>query len=508
MRSLCGRRLTSYGNCDILLSNRFPERGVILIEIKRALRPFKMRLALEGALRGAAAGALTVLPVWLALILLRRIAGIGGAWAQRMPLVWLAASALWYALRYRPTDRKTAARIDAAGQMERAATMVEFAGSDGVLPRLQREDAASQLKKLPASVIRISVSRPALIACACLAALTAAAALAPQAAYDALPFARPARQQEDPEAAILREKLEQLRGQIDASELKEADKEQLLARLDALFDQLNAGRLDLAALGSIREMMDDMSGTIAELTPRDTYAAVLLEYESLQPLGEAIFGGNMDIVTLVIDSMSHQLLTKDDIEQVDALMDLVYDVNASLSKPLRDTSQENLRQAMMMLAGGLESAAGLVYSRRDNTSMIETAFDSLKIYISEFLGVPLQEERYDPYADKWWEDPDAPKQYSAAMRIPLKKEIVLSPAETEHVYDPPKALGMSSYAPGEPDGKGGTQRIPAPADGAKDGTVPYGTVYGAYYAQYLEAVQSGALPESLADEAEAYFGGI
>ena len=478
------------------------------IDIRRALRPFTRRLALEGALRSAAAGALTVLPVWLALILLQRIAGIGGKWAGRMPFVLAGVSALWYALFFRPTDKKTAARIDEAGLLARASTMVEFAGSDGVLQRLQREDAAARLKELPLSAIRISLPRRTLIACLFLTALTAAAALAPQAAYDALPFAKSIQPQENPEAAMLREKLEQLRGQIDAAELKEADKEKLLAQLETLLLQLDAGRLDLAALSSIRAMMEEMSGVIVELTPRDTYAAVLLEFESLQPLGEAIFGGNMDIVTLVIDSMAHQLLTKDGMAQVDALMDLVYDVNASLAKPLRDKSQENLRQAMMMLASGLESAAELVYSRRDNTAMIETAFDGLKIYISEFLGVPLQQERYDPYADKWWEDPNAPKQYSAAMRIPAEKEIVLSPAETEHVYDPPKALGMSSYAPGEPDEKGGTQRILAPADEDRDGTVPYGTVYGAYYARYLEAAGGGALPEALREEAEAYFGGI
>ena len=481
---------------------------MIVIDIRRALMPFKRRMALEAALRSIVAGGLTVLPAWLALILCRRIFGLGGALGGYMPPAFIAAAALWYLLRYRPTDRKTAARIDASGQLARASTMVEFAGNDGVLHRLQREDTAARLKALSPSVIRISVSAPAAVACACLLALTAGAALAPQAAYDALPFACAPQQAENPEAALLREKLEQLRGQIDGAQLKQADKEKLFAQLDTLLAQLDAGRMDLAALQSIRQMMDDMSGVIVELTPRDTYAAVLLEFESLKPLGEAIFGGNMDIVTLVIDSMAHALLTKDGMEQVDALMDLVYDVNASLAKPLRDTSQENLRQAMMMLAGGLESAAELVYSRRDNTAMIETAFDSLKIYISEFLGVPLQQERYDPYADKWWEDPNAPKQYSAAMRIPLKQEVVLSPAETEYVYDPPKALGMSSYAPGEPDEKGGTQRILAPADESRDGTVPYGTVYGAYYARYLDAAQSGAVPEALREEAEAYFGGI
>lgn len=85
-------------------------------------------------------------------------------------------------------------------------------------------------------------------------------------------------------------------------------------------------------------------------------------------------------------------------EQVDALMNLVYDVNGSLAKPLRDNSQEQLRQAMMMFAGGLESAAEMVYNGRDNTQMIDTALETVETYIRDYLGVPEEGERYDPFA--------------------------------------------------------------------------------------------------------------
>lgn len=101
---------------------------------------------------------------------------------------------------------------------------------------------------------------------------------------------------------------------------------------------------------------------------------------------------------MILDSMGRRLHEKTGMEQVDALMNLVYDVNGSLAKPLRDNSQEQLRQAMMMFAGGLESAAEMVYNGRDNTQMIDTALETVETYIRDYLGVPEEGERYDPFA--------------------------------------------------------------------------------------------------------------
>ena len=52
------------------------------------------------------------------------------------------------------------------------------------------------------------------------------------------------------------------------------------------------------------------------------------------------------------------------------------------------------------------------------------------------------------------------------------------------------------------------QRILAPRDEKQDGTVPYGQVYGPYYARYLEAISGDAVPEALQEAVKAYFDGI
>ena len=477
------------------------------IELKKALRPFMRKLAAESALRSALSGGAIALGVWLAAALVCRVTGrrIEGMY---MLALWAVIAAALYLLRDRPTREKLARRLDAAcGTQDRISTMVEFAGHDSALHELQREDAIRHLNSLSPSLLKIRVPAASALICACLGVLVFCVPLIPDSLIERLPGAA---QQESEEAAMLRGKIMELRAAVEGGELDAADREKLLKQVDALLAQLDAGRMDIAALQSVREMMEQTSQTVAELTPRDTYTAAMLEFESLKPLGEAIFKKNMDVVTLVFDNIRFELTKKEGTEQMNALMDLVYDINASLAKPLRDNSQDNLRQGMMMLAGGFETAAQMVLNKRDNSQMIDTAIEGAETYIREFLGVASDEERYDPYDEIRAQRAGKPAQISKVYTVGAAalQEVVLSPSETEHVYDPPQGADRSGYVPGGTDETGAAQRIPAPKDKNKDGTVPYGKVYGTYYAQYLQQAADGVIPEGLEDALEAYFNGL
>ncbi|MBR3796456.1 MAG: hypothetical protein IKK34_10625 [Clostridia bacterium] len=465
------------------------------------------RLAAEAAIRSALAGGVIALCVWLGMALACRITG-GHVNGLHVTALWAIAAALFYLLRWRPTRRKLARRLDAAaGTKDRVSTMVEFASEHSCLHELQREDAIRCLGALSPSCVKIRIPAAAALACTALGALIAFVPMIPDSVFAQLPGAA---QQESEEAAMLRGKIMELRAAVEESGLEAQDSERLLRQVDALLAQLDAGSMDIAALQSVREMIEKTSQAVVELTPRDTYVAAMLEFESLKPLGEAIFKKNMDVVTLVFDNIRYELSRKEDAEQVNALMDLVYDINASLSKPLRDNSQENLRQGMMMLAGGFETAAQMVLNRRDNSQMIETAIEGTQTYIREFLGVASDEERYDPYDEIRAQRAGKPAQISKVYTVgaAAAQEVVLSPSETEHVYDPPQGAGRSGYVPGGTDETGAVQRIPAPKDKKKDGTVPYGTVYGTYYAKYLQQAADGVIPKALEDALEAYFNGI
>lgn len=479
--------------------------SVIDIDMKRSLAPFKRRLCWEAVLKSVLAAGIAVLPVWLAAVVLRRLTGAAFVTPAAMLGAWLTLALILFAVHFHPTDKAVAARLDALGLKDRTSAMVEFAKEDGVLYRLQREDAVRSLERVSPEMLKLRISKVQAAICLVLAMLVGAASLVPDEVIALIPGIVP---QESEEVILLREKIEELRDVVEGSELQEADKVRLLAQLDVMMEQTKAGRMEISALQEVRRLMDVMNSTVVELTPRDTYAAAMLEYESLETLGEAIFKGNLDVVTLVFDGFAYQLTQVKDAEQVSALMDLVYDINGSLAKPIRDDSQETIRQAMMALAGGLEMAAEMVYSHRDNTQMIERSLYYAEESIREFLGADQpQEERYDPFAKTPEELAAMPqKRYSSAP--PVQIVTVLSPTETEHVYDPPDSVFMGSYKPGAADDQGGVQRILAPKDEAQDGTVPYGEVYGTYYAGYLKAKGEEAIPEGLEELAEAYFNGI
>ena len=290
---------------------------------------------------------------------------------------------------------------------------------------------------------------------------------------------------------------------VQSGKITEADVD---ARLDELLTRLDEGYADIAAVQEIRDAMTGMEQTVQELTPRDTYTAAMIEYESLQKLGEAIYDQNMDTVIMILDSMGRRLHEKTGMEQVDALMNLVYDVNGSLAKPLRDNSQEQLRQAMMMFAGGLESAAEMVYNGRDNTQMIDTALETVETYIRDYLGVPEEGERYDPFAHmdygKGSKPSGAPSPEAANVEKPKSR------METEYVYDPPEALKASGYQPGALNERGERQRLSADTRERPMGAVPYGEVYGRYYAAYLSMIEDETFPQALREAAQAYMNGL
>ena len=129
-------------------------------EISRALRPFQKKLAAEAALRAVCVSGLFALPVWLALALARRCFGgaVGRPEALMLP-VWALLAAALYALRYRPTQKRLAARLDALCGMDRVATAMEFSGDSGVLCRLQREDTADRLKKTDVRALPMRLRR-------------------------------------------------------------------------------------------------------------------------------------------------------------------------------------------------------------------------------------------------------------------------------------------------------------------------------------------------------------
>lgn len=466
---------------------------------RRALRPLRLKLIAEAAIRSALAGGLIVLPVWLIGAVIERAAGL--KCAPYMFGLWIIAALLFYGLRYRPSMKQLARRIDALDHRDSVGTMLEFSDSPSILCKIQREDALKRLQALEPSAIRMRVSVPALLICAAFGAGIALIYALPDAAFVWLPMYQEA---ESEEQTMLRQKIGQMREEVSASSLSDKQKAELLTRLDEMEAQMESGNLDMSMLTEISRRMDEMSTSADQLAPLATYAQALLDQETLKDLGAAILDEDMKAVRGALSDMGDRLNGLEGNDQINAIMDVIDDIAATLKRPLQDESQAKLTHAMVVLSGDLENAATANYEHRDNKRMIDRALESAGDRIEKFLGGDRA------YEEAQEETPSEAESEAAAYRPhtfkdgeSFKKQ---PPSETEYVYDPPESVREIEYAPGEIGKDGKEQRVLAPDDKTLDGTVPYGTVFGRYYAQYLD--DQPGLPENLQEEIEAYFNGM
>ena len=74
---------------------------------------------------------------------------------------------LFYKLKYQPTAKKVARRVDELGLEERIITMQELQNDNSYIAKRQREDALAALKSVSSNMIKIIVSAPLIIAVAC-----------------------------------------------------------------------------------------------------------------------------------------------------------------------------------------------------------------------------------------------------------------------------------------------------------------------------------------------------
>ncbi len=461
-------------------------------EQKKGMRPWRRRVAAEAALNAALWAGAFVLPAWLALALVCR--GTGADWARYrpyMPGAWALLAALLYLFRFRPTPRRVAGRVDALAGGDRVSTMVEFQKSGSLLCRLQRQDALARLGRLRPRALRIRFSALALAVCLASAAGVAGVELLPDPAR---PASQPAA--ESQESAMLRGKVEQLRQQVEASPLTQEEKDQLLEALALMEEQIPSGTLDLSMLTEISQRIEAWSAAEDQQEPLTSYAQALLEQESLRPLGQAILAQDGEAVRQALDRMEESLTALEGNQQVNALMGLVYDIGATLKRPLQDEGQAKLAHTMAVLSGDLEGAAALKYGRQGPNAAIGQALDKAEAGIAAFLSGD------QAYPEPEEEDPKAVLRTPSPFSAGGAGEQPLLPAQTEYVYDPPSS-GTAGYVPGELDERGNPQRILAPEDESLDGTVPYGQVLSRYYARYLD--EQSALPQDLWETIQRYF---
>ena len=108
--------------------------------------------AVVGAICGFIAALITwftaLKPAWLCILISVGAFVLAGA----------VAGVILYFVKFRPTAKSSAKRLDGLGMRERMITMLELEDDDSLIAKIQREDAKEQLSKIPTSRIKIALS--------------------------------------------------------------------------------------------------------------------------------------------------------------------------------------------------------------------------------------------------------------------------------------------------------------------------------------------------------------
>lgn len=124
------------------------------------------RLSKEGFVKSLLCGLCVAAGVLCVVAFGLWMSGAKGFWIAI--IAWAAAlfiaTPLFYFVKFRPTTKEMAKRVDMLGLEERILTMTELEGDDSFIAMKQREDAKNALEKVNASLIKFAVSVPLIIA--------------------------------------------------------------------------------------------------------------------------------------------------------------------------------------------------------------------------------------------------------------------------------------------------------------------------------------------------------
>ncbi len=128
---------------------------------RKIYEKYRKRIVKEGILKSVLLGDIIGLAVFLVTAFFSWFfdykAGLFIALAL-FGVISTAATLLFYFLRYRPTVKQVACRIDALGLEERMLTMTELEGDDSYIARAQREDTIRALGSVDHMLLKIAIS--------------------------------------------------------------------------------------------------------------------------------------------------------------------------------------------------------------------------------------------------------------------------------------------------------------------------------------------------------------
>lgn len=500
--------------------------------MQKQLRPYRRRIVLEAALHAAAAGIAVGLGVLGAFMTVCHLF-FDAPSLERCLLVLLGAGLLagllLYAVHYRPTQKYVAARIDALGLGERLGTMLAFRHVSTELMRLQEQDALAHLAQLSPRDIAISFPKKKLLLVAALALVVLAMTPAPYLHITLqLPGGDIAAEEElSAESRRIQEMLELLRAQIDASDLSDEEKRALMEQLSAMEAEFDGSMASLAALAEMTQSYEDLASKLTGgMNTGASLAATLMQMGgSLATLGEGIFDQDPNLVRRAFAEMEETLLEdvrrnneKGELLSLEQNLDMAITVAAEQEADrylidILDPFTEQLHELYEQSLAKLDIEASLHTALYRTQEYICISFYSAvtrEMVAQAFAAGERQNIAEEGGSGAEGEEEGGGSGYSSMLYRQGAQGVSIGGGEdmrenivaTERMYEPTLDTTLDgSYVPGADD-----RRSVSVMDNS--GHIPYGDVYGLYYARMLEELLEQQLPEDMLRVIENYFYGM
>jgi len=485
------------------------------MDIKNLFASFRRRMLAEALVRtcliSLTAGAAAVLLI-----------SVGGHLTQTEPragLLWIAfggvfaaASVPVYCFALRPTDQRVARRIDSIGLQERVGTMLEYRDDPTEIARIQRTDAVHHIGRVLPEQIPWNIRKKEIAGCIVSVFLAALMLILP---YDLPLFGVTVRADAGEQVQIVRDLIEELRENLRQSELEKAEREALEELIRELEEELReeaASRLEQAA--EMQEAARDLREMLEEGITRDEIGEALQQYDMTEKLGEAIQRGDSDAVSEALDELENALNEDPSKtgELADDLRRALEDAGTDPDDPLHAALEEFASDLKRIEEQGLEDEAfsgelgeafdeaeEAIRSALERQAALEEELGQMQDALERAKDEMLGNEPGEMPAEEGMGEGEGEGEMPGGM--PGQE----MPQEGMPGGDMPRDGTGDGTGSGAAGGEDAYDRMTEPIYDPYSGSVAYGEVFASYYAEYLDALESGDVPQELQDIMDSYF---
>ena len=418
---------------------------------------------------------------------------------------------LWQMLLRYPTASRIAARLDEMGLQERAGTMLAFAKDHSTMARLQRKDAQAHIAKVSPKEIPFRFRKKQALVCLIAVVLAVAMLLLPANAFS--PNSGMSAQ-EAARAQAVAELIDQMRQQVADAKLPSELEKTLNDILDQLEQALLATDNQLEQAILIDQAMQQMQSATAMVLSRYQIGTALQRFELTRTLGQQVCEGDTIAIPLTLDELEIFLVqTAANITKLSNNISLALeDCGIAPQDPLYMAFEYFARNiahfSYAMNQTPEEEDFGITPEPNDPEAMAEVFNQAEALILAALDEQAVLEAEMDTL--------HASLQQSSQSLLDDKQEGAVQQAPGQGCMD---MTGQVSSGGGNASAgtAGGMAQGPSNStqttmlEGIYDpisGSVTYGEVFSAYYAQYLQALDAGEIPEDLQKLIDQYYSAL